>query len=426
MKLTEDDIYRTSTQYRHWSFTHAQLDAKRLKSNVQASERVKAAVARHRAQRNLDITSESGMGESSMGSGTETGGNTPLAQGLDAEVHCLSVTEEMKLVDTFCERALQLGSFLKFPIEVTATGIQFLRRFYLLNSPMTYEPQGISKTALFVANKTEGHHLTLEKYAGAMSKTTPEQVQAAEYIVVQALRFHFDVRHPFRGLKGAHLELIEMAHGKAATPPNSTQSAEDLQNSMSQIPRKDGGPAAEWTVSDLEKRITDAYGFASHILKTTALLTDSYFLYTPSQIWLASHLLADEPLTLFYLSTKIPSDSDLHTKLLKALRACALLLSSHHTFSPAHSTPKEKEAREKKEKQEVSALLKKLKQCRDPDKLDLVKLNQAQKRDAVSDGGDLEESKAKRRKVEREGFQKEADEFWGPELPKNGNGAKGA
>lgn len=66
--------------------------------------------------------------------------------------------------------------------------------------------------------------------------------------------------------------------------------------------------------------------------------------------------------------------------------------------------------------------MKKLRLCRDPDKVDLVKLNQAQKRDAVADG-ELEEHKAKKRKIARESHQKEADEFWGPELNKE-NGAK--
>jgi cyclin H len=180
------------------------------------------------------------------------------------------------------------------------------------------------------------------------------------------------------------------------------------------------------TVPELEKRITDAYGFASHILKTAALLTDAYFLYTPSQIWLAAHLLADEPLTLLYLSTKTAPENPIHGKVLSTIRACAQLLSSHHSFNPEHQTPEEKAARDKAEKEEISFLMKKLRHCRDPDKIDLVKLNQAQKRDALVADGELEENKAKRRKVARENYQKEADEFWGPELKKTGteNGTK--
>jgi cyclin H len=289
---------------------------------------------------------------------------------------------------------------------------------------MTYEPQSISRSTMFVANKAEGHHLSAERYASKIPKTTVDTVLAPEYLIVQALQFNFDVRHPYRALKGGHLELMEMAKGNVGPLPPATQTAGDIQAAMLALPRTADGPPTKMRVAELEKRITDAYGFASHILKNAALLTDAYFLYTPSHIWLAAHLLADQPLTLFYLSTKTSPEHPLYAKLLRTLRACADLLSSHRSFMPEHTTEQDKEAREKKEKEEISVIIRKLKQCRDPDKLDLVKLNQAQKRDTVAEGG-LEESKAKRRKVAREEYTKEADAFWGPELPKgdgDGNG----
>jgi cyclin H len=120
MKLTEDDIYRSSTQFRYWSFTPAQLAEQRQKTNQQASERVKAAVARQRAQRakqpqaDTPSTSENERN----GSGIDTGSTTPIPT-IDQEVDCLTVAEEMKLVDTFCDKALELGAFCKFPHEVT-------------------------------------------------------------------------------------------------------------------------------------------------------------------------------------------------------------------------------------------------------------------------------------------------------------------
>ncbi|KAF2738576.1 cyclin-like protein [Polyplosphaeria fusca] len=423
MPLTEDDLYRTSTQYKYWSFTSAQLATQRETTNLQATERVKANVARQRAARARSQVESANT--SDAGSGVETGGNTPLHLGAEKEVNCLTVAEEKKLVDTFCERALELGSFLKFPIDVTATGIQFLRRFYLLNSPMTYEPQTISRTAMFLAGKLNNHNVGIEKYVAKFPKVTAEQVLAPEYLLVQGLRFHFQVRHPFHGLKGGHLEMMEMARGNAAPAPHCTETREELQKAMLALPKHARGNPQPWTVEQMEKRITQAYGFADkRILKGPAQLTDAYFLYTPSQIWLAAHLLADEPLTLFYLSTKAPPTSPLHEKLLATLRACAALLSAHHTYKPDTLSAAEKEARDKLEKEQVSALIRKLKHCRDPDKMDLVKLNAAQKRDAVRADGELEESVAKRRKVQREGFEKQADDFWGPELKKEANGTK--
>lgn len=311
-----------------------------------------------------------------------------------------------------------------------ATCIQFLRRFYLFNSPMTYHGQNISRTAMFLACKTENSHQSVENFAGNFKKVTPEQILAPEYLIVQALRFNFEIKHPFRGLKGGHLELMEMARGNYDGPNHSagdggdgnTTSA-DTQSAMLSLPRKPNGPASRMTVKDMEERITAAYGFASHVLKNAALLTDAYFLYTPAQLWLSAHLLADEPLTLFYLSLKLPRSSPIYAKLLSTLRACATLLSSHRSFAASPLSKEEKDARDAKHKAHVKTLIDKLKMCRDPDKVDLVKLNQAQKRDAVQ-GESLDESKAKRRKMERELYEKDADAFWGPGLsqqaPKQG------
>ncbi|KAF2714858.1 cyclin-like protein [Pleomassaria siparia CBS 279.74] len=406
MKLTEDDIYRSSTQYRNWSFTPAQLTAQRLKTNQQASERVKAAVARQRAQRARQSQLDSA--------------NTSESE--RNEVVCLTPEEELKLVDTFCDVAQKLGDFCNYPAEITATCIQFVRRFYLFNSPMTYEGQNITRTAMFIANKAESHFLDVEVFSSQCGKnSTAEKILAPEYLIIQALRYNLDVKHPFRALKGGHLELVELARGNLATLPNASQTATELQNEMLQLPRKAGGPAVKMTGPELEKRLGEAYGFAAYILKTAALLTDSYFLYTPSQIWLAAHLLADEPVTLFYLSTKIPPSHPTYSKLVTTIRACATLISSHRSYRSDRSSAEEKDIRDQQAREEIKALVKKLRQCRDPDKVDLVKLNQAQKRDAVHEGG-LEENKAKRRKLQREGYEKEADGFWGPDIAKNGGG----
>ncbi|KAF1915401.1 cyclin-like protein [Ampelomyces quisqualis] len=415
MRLSEDDLYRSSTQCKHWSFTTQQIAAQRRKTNMQAAERVKANVARQRAQRLQQAESDS------VSSGVEnaSGATTPLPDRgcAGAEVDCLTAGEELTIVNEFCERALQLGAHCQFPIEVTATCIQFLRRFYLYQSPMSYHLQNISRTAMFLACKTENSHQSVETFSTNFKKVTPEQVLAPEYLIVQALRFNFQVRHPFRGLKGGHLELMEMARGSYEGPNciDEGMTSADLQVRMLQLPSKKS--AAKQTVQDMEKRITDAYGFASHILKNAALLTDAYFLYTPSQIWLASHLLADESLTLFYLSLKVPTTSPLHTKIIDTLRSCASLLSSHPSLQATVLPKAQAEAQEATHKAEVKRVIEKLKSCRDPDKVDLVKLNQAQKRDAVAEGG-LEEHKAKRRKVERETYEKASDDFWGPELGK--------
>lgn len=130
MILTEDDLYRNSSQYKHWSFTPTQLALLRQKTNIQACERVKANVARQRAQRAaaaFDGTNsasdssrantpalENGNGNASMNG---TGDNTPVK--LDKEVDCLTVAEEMRLVDKFSEMVLELATFVGMPADVT-------------------------------------------------------------------------------------------------------------------------------------------------------------------------------------------------------------------------------------------------------------------------------------------------------------------
>lgn len=285
---------------------------------------------------------------------------------------------------------------------------------------MTYEGQNIARATMFIACKTEGWHIPSTDYAAKFPKVTREMVLAPEHLIIQALRFNLEVRHPFRGLKGAHVELGEMLKGTYAPLPWDTRSAAQIQAALLRLPKRAGGAPLALSEADFRKRLEYDYGLASNILKTTAQLTDVYFHYTPSQIMLAAQLLADEPLTLFLLGAKIPPASPAHDKVLATVRACAAMLAAHRTYADAATPPADKEAREKRAKEELSAIVKKLKQCRDPDKMDLVKLNEAHKRDAVRDG-ELDERKAKRRKLDRERAQKEADEFWGPELKRNGD-----
>jgi cyclin H len=117
MKLSEDDLYRSCTQFQHWSFTTAILAAQRLDTNLQATARVKANVARQRAQRLQQAETDS------VSSGVEngSGANTPLPdRSTDVkEVDCLRADEELMIVDEFCERALALGTHCGFPTEVS-------------------------------------------------------------------------------------------------------------------------------------------------------------------------------------------------------------------------------------------------------------------------------------------------------------------
>lgn len=102
--ISEDDIYRTSTQYRLWSFTRESLLSLRSTTNSTAAGSVRAAL--ESLHSNLDSV-ETGS------NGTETQrANTPV------EVDCLTVEQEQKLVGFYCVKAMQFADFCDLPTNV--------------------------------------------------------------------------------------------------------------------------------------------------------------------------------------------------------------------------------------------------------------------------------------------------------------------
>lgn len=100
MHLSEDEIYRSSTQYRLWSFTPEKLQSLRSSTNAAAAERVKANIKRFR-----DTKAADGNGDRNGADGTD-------------QLDPLTPEEELKLVVMYCKKCIELGNFLKFPSRV--------------------------------------------------------------------------------------------------------------------------------------------------------------------------------------------------------------------------------------------------------------------------------------------------------------------
>lgn len=273
---------------------------------------------------------------------------------------------------------------------------------------MTYHPKEMMAAALFLSTKTENHYTSLESFALKLPKTTPESVVAPEFLLTQGLRFTFDVRHPHRGLEGGIMELLSLAQGKGQAVSGIQTSSEQLRKEMVDIqPAKESGKKSKST-DELVRRIKVAHGKAKEVGKSSALLTDAYFLYTPSQIWLSSLFLADEPLTRFYIDTKVPTQSALNTRIISTLQSCANVLRSSVSANPGETEIKT-----------LTKIDKKLFKCRNPEKVDLVGINKAQKRDSEGTGENgLDDKVVKKRRLEREKSEKEAEDIFGPTLAK--------
>ncbi|KAL1956229.1 hypothetical protein VTO42DRAFT_7489 [Malbranchea cinnamomea] len=457
--MLEDDIYRTSTQYRLWSFTEESLKSIRANTNALASERVRAAIHRAREARQSADAGDTFAG-GQPGVSTPNADDDKAKASEEKEIECLTPEEELELVQYYCEKALELGNVYEpqLPTTVRATAIQYLRRFYLTNSPMTYHPKSIMPCALFLATKTENYYMSLRSFTEKIDKATTEDIIAPEFLLTQGLRFTFDVRHPFRGLEGGIMELSAIAQGEGLPGPHNTgQTALDLQRSLQSLPPPPSSdPAKPVSVTN---RIAKAHHKTREILKSSAQMTDAYFLYTPPQIWLAALLIADEPLANFYIDVKFgtlsttdtaaavspehqQALSSLRTKLTTVLSSCRNLLS---TYPATHISPQQRMERLKR-------IGKKLYHCQNPEKADLVGLNRAQKRmsgnapaassidkatssaaptpvgeDGGAPGDDAElQRAAKKRKLEREKFEKEGTNLFGGELVKgDSSGSKG-
>ncbi|CZT21359.1 uncharacterized protein RCC_07222 [Ramularia collo-cygni] len=357
--LSEDDLYRASSQFRFWSFAPEQLAARRHETHALAIQRA----------RQYDPNG--------------------------AEDSYLTAEEELKLVESYVDIIRKTTTHIRWPVNIKTTAIQYLKRFYLSNSCMTYPPKEIYKTVMFLASKTEAFHITLSKFCGQISAVR-EAVLAPEYKVMQALRFTLDVRQPFRGLKGTLMELLNMVD-------DNIQGLKAL--------KEPGGGSAWRTPGDgraVEKkhivdRINQAYHVARNTLDTPASTTDVYFLYTPSQILLAALQLADEPLLHFYLDSKLPTDAQMRPRILSTIQECADMMGA---FRPENIITKDVRI----------ALEAKLEACRDPSTKDLIKSHAAMKRSGAEDGDSQDE--AKKRKMEKHKNAREADDMFGPAIGK--------
>ena len=109
-ELTEDDQYRTSTQFRLWSFTRESLTSLRSTTNATAAEGVRAAIKNLRSQKAK---------------------SKPHSQqdGAPADVDCLTVEEEQKLVGYYSLKTMQFADFSNFPTGVKVISVSLHPHF---------------------------------------------------------------------------------------------------------------------------------------------------------------------------------------------------------------------------------------------------------------------------------------------------------
>lgn len=212
---TEDERYRTSSQFRQWSFSPAQLADLRAKTNSLAKQAI--------SERLSSPTTSSSSSASASASANPSGANTPIPAVSTATAPAdvpselpttpsslpefLTPTEEAELLRYYTVETLRAAEFCQLPTEIRATAAIFLRRFYLTHSVMTYPPTKMLKTCVFFGAKAENYYPRVKQIADKFPKTTGDEILAGEFLLCQGIRFAFDVRHPFRALEGAVMQL---------------------------------------------------------------------------------------------------------------------------------------------------------------------------------------------------------------------------
>lgn len=107
--MIEDDFYRTSSQFRLWSFTEESLRSVRQNTNSLASDRVRVALRRAREARQS-------ANSSAAGTPNPNGSDADSKGGEEKDIECLTPEEEQDLVRYFCEQIVQLGESYKPPL----------------------------------------------------------------------------------------------------------------------------------------------------------------------------------------------------------------------------------------------------------------------------------------------------------------------
>ncbi|KAH0838423.1 cyclin-like protein [Lanmaoa asiatica] len=231
-------LYEASTQFKSWRFSPERLAVVRGTLNS-------AAVA---AIRNAFEADEPGS---------------------SANVSFLNAQEEHLLVKLYITKIPQLCGHFRFPEEVEATAISYLKRFYLRNTVMDWHPKNVMLTALFLATKTTNNPISLESYTSNIPRTSPSDVLDLEFLVAQSLSFDFAVWHSHRALWGLWLDL---------------QSLLDIAD---------------------DQRSRDVYETALKHVRNSRF-TDAELIYAPSQIAFAALSLASPLLSQKWLDSKLP------------------------------------------------------------------------------------------------------------------------
>ncbi|KAI9305465.1 cyclin-like protein [Cunninghamella echinulata] len=229
-------LYEESSQYRHWRFSPSELWEIRQSCNTSAIKRIRENIEQDKKARTIDESDN------------------------NKEPDYLTADEQVKLCRYYEQQLQIICAFLKLPNTVMATGVIYMKRFFLRNTAMDYHPKDVLLTCLFLATKVESERISIEEFGKNLRLPNTDMILQLEFTVSQGLQFEYFVHHPYRAAYGYFLDVQYTKEGQLD-------------------PTIDMG------------LLKETYGEVNNIIKRI-LLTDLPFIYQPAQLAIAAFIIA--------------------------------------------------------------------------------------------------------------------------------------
>jgi len=192
-------LTESSTHFKHWIFSPAELLKKRQSLNQASVERVKQENAQAKKQQAIVVKTED-----------DSAGKKKKKK---KRRKALTIEQEAKLLAFYVNQIYAVCSAYKFPFRMSATTLVFFKRFYISKSIMDLSPERILPAIFLLASKAEECVIDTGKLA-AFFNMKPRQFIRLEMDVLEGLAFNLKIYHAKRPIEG-FINRIRSKRGEA-------------------------------------------------------------------------------------------------------------------------------------------------------------------------------------------------------------------
>jgi len=113
----------------------------------------------------------------------------------------ITLEEEMRLVEYYAVKLIEVGKALKAPSKVICTACTYLKRFYIGKTSLEFDPQFLVLACLYVASKVEDCYMAADELSTHVGMPSGA-ILKLELPLLQGLHFDLQVFHVHKALEG--------------------------------------------------------------------------------------------------------------------------------------------------------------------------------------------------------------------------------